>query len=306
MKVKHDQWFTIFILILAVLWGFHPAAAATVDTSGSNPNYRSFANARELRAYMKWHAARKPLISAHRGGPMGNFPENAVETFENALKYGPCLIECDVQVTKDGHLVMMHDNTLDRTTTGKGKVSHHTLAQIKKLFLKDTGNKITGFRVPTLAEVLGWAVGRAVLTIDVKVKDGISFERVISEIREYNAEGHAIIIVYDIEDMLKVHRLAADLMISAAVNGIKGAEKLFAAGVPAENLIAFVGVYEPEIRVYEMLHEKGIRSVLGTMHNLDNKAVARGVSVYRQLFQNGADILSTDHVALVSRAFLEE
>jgi glycerophosphoryl diester phosphodiesterase len=306
MKVKHHQWFTIFILILAVFWVFYPAAAATVDASGSNPNYRSFANVRELRVYMKWHPARKPLISAHRGGPMGNFPENAVETFENALKYGPCLIECDVQVTKDGHLVMMHDNTLDRTTTGKGKVSHHTLARIKKLFLKDTGNKITGFRVPTLAEVLGWAVGRAVLTIDVKAKDGVSFERVISEIRGYKAEGHVIIIVNNIEDMLKVHRLAADLMISVPVTGVKGVKKLFAAGVPAENLIAFVGVHEPEISVYEMLHEKGIRAVLGTMHNLDNKAVARGLSVYRQLYKNGADILSTDHVALVSRAFLEE
>jgi glycerophosphoryl diester phosphodiesterase len=305
MNIKQHRWFTIFILALSVLWGFHLAAAATADAGGTNPNYRSFVHAGELQAYMKWHPARKPLISAHRGGPMGNFPENALETFENTLKYGPCLIECDVQVTKDGRLVMMHDNTLDRTTTGKGKVSHHTLAQIKKLFLKDAGNKITGFRVPTLAEVLGWTVGRAVLTIDVKAKDGVPFEQVIFEIRGYKAEGHVIIIVYNIEDMLKVHRLAADLMISVAVNGIKGVEKLFAAGVPAENLIAFVGVYEPDSSVYEMLHEKGIRAVLGTMHNLDNKAAARGVSVYRQLYKNGADILSTDQVTLVSRAFME-
>jgi glycerophosphoryl diester phosphodiesterase len=306
MNIKQHQWFIVFALILAVFWGFHLAAAAAADaTTGSNPNYRSFANARELQAYMKWHTDREPLISAHRGGPMGDFPENALETFENALKYGPCLIECDVQVTKDGCLVMMHDNTLDRTTTGKGKVSHHTLAQIKKLFLKNVSNKITGFRVPTMAEVLRWAVGRAVLTIDVKAKDGVPFDQVISEIRKYRAEGHAIIIVYNIEDMLKVHRLAADLMISVSVTGIKGVEKLFATGMPAENLIAFVGVYEPDINVYEMLHKKGIRTSLGTMHNLDNKAAARGVSVYQQLYKNGADILSTDKVPLVSRAIME-
>lgn len=305
MNVKQHQWFIVFILILGVLLGFHLTAAATADAAGSNPNYRSFANAGELQAYMKWHAGRKPLISAHRGGPMGNFPENALETFENALKYGPCLIECDVQVTKDGHLVMMHDNTLDRTTTGKGKISHHTLARIKKLSLKDTGNKITGFQVPTLAEVLRWAVGRAVLTIDVKAKDGVPFEQVISEIRRYKAEGHAIIIVYNIEDMLKVHRLAADLMISVSVTGIKGVEILLAASVPAKNLVAFVGVYEPDIKVYEMLHEKGIRTILGTMHNLDNKAAARGMSVYRQLYKKGADILSTDKVPLVSRAIMK-
>ncbi len=289
---------TVPILILKLLLALLFLGNLYGETSKTN--YRSFANAKELQAYMRWHPGKEPLISAHRGGPMKGFPENAIETFENILCYGPCLIECDVRVTKDGHLVMMHDATLDRTTNGSGRVSDYTLEELKKLFLKDNENKLTGFRIPTFGEVLQWAVGRTILTVDVK-KD-VPIKQIISEIQKHKADGHAIIIVYNLGDLQKVHRLAPSLMISASARGIIGVKKLFATGVPAENLCAFVGIYEPDPRVYEMLHEKGVAAILGTMHNLDNKAAARGISVYQKLFQNGADILATDNVPLVSQA----
>ena len=231
---------------------------------------------------------------------MGSYPENALETFEHVLTFGPCLIECDVRMTKDGHLVMMHDAALDRTTTGKGKVSDYTLEQIKGLFLKDMNNGVTKYRVPTFGETLQWACGRAILTIDVK--QDVGYRQVISQIRSNKAEGHSIVIVYNIEGLSEVHRLAPDLMISAYATGMKSVEKMFATGIPAKNLTVFVGVYEPGINVYKALHQKNIRTILGTMHNLDQKAAVRGVSVYQKLYRNGADILSTDNVPLVSRA----
>jgi glycerophosphoryl diester phosphodiesterase len=266
-------------------------------------NYRSFVGAKELHAYLKWYPGKEPLISAHRGGPEAGFPENAVETFENALQYGPCLIECDVRISKDGHLVMMHDETLDRTTNGSGAVSDHTLAELKELFLKDNNKKNTTYHIPTFGEVLKWAVGRAILTVDVK-RD-VTFEQVISEIREHQAEGHTVVIVYNHDDLLKVHQLAPDLMISASALGLTGVKTLLSTGVPPKNICAFVGVYEPPREVYEILHQKGISSILVTSHNLDNKAAARGIRVYQELFRNGADILSTDNVPLVSRAIKE-
>jgi glycerophosphoryl diester phosphodiesterase len=295
MKIKKKR---VPILILALLLALLFLGNVYGETSKSN--YRSFANAKELQAYMRWHLGKAPLISAHRGGPMEGFPENAIETFENTLRYGPCLIECDVRITKDGHLVMMHDATLDRTTNGSGRVSDYTLEELKRLFLKDNKNKLTGCRIPTFGETLQWAVGRAILTVDVK-KD-VPINRIISEIQKHKADGHAIIIVYNLGDLKKVHQLAPSLMISASARGIIGVKKLFSTGVPAENICAFVGVYEPEPRVYEILHKNGVAAILGTMHNLDNKAVARGISVYQKLFRNGADILATDNVPLVSQA----
>lgn len=265
-----------------------------------NINYRTFSDAAALRSYMTWRPDRLPLISAHRGGPMGGFPENAIETFENVLRYGPCFIECDVRISKDGHLIMMHDTTLERTTNGAGKVSDRTLAELRKLFLRDSQKQLTAYRMPTFAEVLRWAKGRAVLTVDVKRE--VPFQRVIDEVRENKAEGHAIIITYNHDDMKKVYALAPDLMISGTARGLKGAEAMLAAGMPPGNICAFVGVSEPDPAVYELLHGKGIMTILGTMHNLDKRAEVRGAKIYAQLYRNGADILATDNVPLVAEA----
>lgn len=287
---------TIFLLILLIPW----LSSISCSVQKNQPHYRDFKDAVALRAAMKWHPERKPWVSAHRGNPLKGFPENAIETFEHALTYYPCLIECDVRLSKDGHLVMMHDETLDRTTTGKGAVNDYTLDQLKKLLLKDPAAKVTGFRIPTLDEVLTWTKGRAVLTLDVK-RD-VPFSRIIQAVRKHKAEGYVIIITYSLEDANTVHRLAPELMISATAGNMETLNLLLASGIPSENLCVFTGVSEPEPEVYDTLHRHGIRAILGTMHNLDNRAEVRGSGVYRKLYENGADILSTDNVPLVVKA----
>lgn len=93
-------------------------------------------------------------VCAHRGD-VKNAPENTLPAFQSAVKKGVQMIEFDVQMTKDGHLVIMHDSTVNRTTNGKGKVSELTSEEIYKL---DAGKwfngKFTGVKVPSLAEVV--------------------------------------------------------------------------------------------------------------------------------------------------------
>lgn len=93
-------------------------------------------------------------LCAHRGA-MSTHPENTVPAFMEAVRLGAHMIEFDVQLTKDGALVLMHDATVNRTTDGKGKVSDLTLAEIKAL---DAGAKLdarfTGTRIPTFEEAL--------------------------------------------------------------------------------------------------------------------------------------------------------
>src|SRR5690606_5778549 len=110
------------------------------------------ANVEEARDFYTWTSDRIPLVSAHRGGPYPGFPENSIEAFSNVVKYTPTIIELDVAMTKDGILVLMHDDKLDRTTTGKGLVSNATYEEIQQLFLKDDEGAITDFKVPTLEE----------------------------------------------------------------------------------------------------------------------------------------------------------
>jgi glycerophosphoryl diester phosphodiesterase len=94
-----------------------------------------------------------PYFFAHRGA-CAYAPENTLESFQLALKQGAKLIEFDVKLSADKNVVVIHDQTVDRTTDGKGKVNQLTVSEIKKL---DAGfwfdDKFTGVKVPTLDEV---------------------------------------------------------------------------------------------------------------------------------------------------------
>lgn len=100
-----------------------------------------------------WRRAR-PLSIAHRGHSI-EYPENTTEAYRKAIELGVEAIECDVNLTRDGVLVMMHDATLDRTTNGSGRVNQFTRAELERL---DAGGKFNprfaGARIPTTLETL--------------------------------------------------------------------------------------------------------------------------------------------------------
>jgi len=101
-----------------------------------------------------WLRDDRPLSVAHRGHSIA-YPENTLEAYRKAIELGVEMIECDVNISSDGKLVMMHDPTLDRTTTGSGKVSAATWEEIQGL---DAGRKFmeefVGVRVPSTEETL--------------------------------------------------------------------------------------------------------------------------------------------------------
>lgn len=274
--------------------------AQTTSPATEKANYRAFNTPGDLQNYLRWTPDRRPLISAHRGGPLPGFPENALETFENILNYAPCMIECDVRETEEGILILMHDETLDRTTTGGGEVDQHSLAELKRLFLKDNDGQRTNFRIPTLAEALDWARGRAIIQLDVK--RGVNRENVVKAVEKANAESYAMIITYTLPAALQYYQMNNDLMISATARGPDGVGRLAETAIPARNLVVFTGVSEPQQIVFDELHRRGIRAIVGTMGNIDRSAARRGAQVYRKLLQNGADILATDNVILATEA----
>lgn len=104
-------------------------------------------------------------VAAHRADYVFA-PENSIQALENAIYFGADLIETDVRLTKDGHVVMMHDYTVDRMTNGTGRVSDLTLAEIKKLQLKTNWGGFTDFQVPMLEEFIQVAKGKVGLYLD--------------------------------------------------------------------------------------------------------------------------------------------
>ena len=232
------------------------------------------------------------MVSAHRGGPTVGFPENALETFDYVLSHTPAIIEFDVELTKDSVLILMHDNTLSRTTSGYGKVSDHTWEEIRQLRLRDPDGNLTDYRVPTLKEALAWSKGKTILTVDVK--QNVPFELVVKEIEATATVPNAAVITYNIEDAKKVHALNPYLMLSVTIRNIEEMERVETSGIPWQNIIAFTGLSERNPEFNKQLHQRGIFTILGVLGNLDKKAVVRGDELYIEYVNNGADILATD------------
>ena len=105
------------------------------------------------------------IVASHRGD-WRNFSENTIEGLEGAIAMGVDIVEVDVQMTKDSVLIVMHDGKLDRTTTGKGKISELTVDSIKKVKLKNGCAIRTNQRVPLLEDYLNHAKGKVMLNLD--------------------------------------------------------------------------------------------------------------------------------------------
>jgi glycerophosphoryl diester phosphodiesterase len=126
-----------------------------------------------------WLREYRPLAVAHRGHSIA-YPENTLEAYRKALELGIEMIECDVNVTRDGKLVMMHDSTLDRTTTGTGRVSEATWEEIQGL---DAGGKFkpefAGVKVPSTEETLSLYKEAGILScFEVKGADADEADRI--------------------------------------------------------------------------------------------------------------------------------
>jgi glycerophosphoryl diester phosphodiesterase len=104
-----------------------------------------------------------PMVSiiGHRGASFEK-PENTIASFVRAVELGADMIELDIHLTEDDHLVVIHDKTVDRTTNGKGVVASLTLKEIREF---DAGN---GERIPTLMEVLDTVAGKIKVNIEMK------------------------------------------------------------------------------------------------------------------------------------------
>ncbi|MDR1717231.1 MAG: glycerophosphodiester phosphodiesterase family protein [Prevotella sp.] len=105
------------------------------------------------------------FVASHRGD-WRNAPENSLPAIENVIKMGVDIVELDVQRTRDGQFILMHDATLDRTTTGKGKISDWTLDSIRALRLKNGCAIKTKEKVPALEEALILMKGRILVNLD--------------------------------------------------------------------------------------------------------------------------------------------
>lgn len=251
------------------------------------------------------HEGNSPtLISAHRGGRYYHgYPENSIQAFAYTSFHLPAIIECDVRLTKDSLLVLLHDDDLDRTTTGKGPLINQTWEEVRDLNLVDDFGKPTPYNIPRLSQALIWGKGRVIFTLDVK--RGVPFDKVIREVERLQAEDYAAIITYNWKDAMTVHKLNPNLMISIGIRSMEDIETHWkASGIPADRILAFTGYarkdpFTPPMQLIERLQKERIPVIYGRFGGDGNKSLKGS---YEELAKRGVDIWTIDYPLIGAKA----
>jgi glycerophosphoryl diester phosphodiesterase len=284
----------------AVLALLLSGCAATSMSAGSQQG--------ELGAWFDCLRTRgEAVVGAHRAGPAPGLPENALSTMAaTLLRNSNALLEIDVQVSRDGVLFLLHDDMLDRTTTGAGPARARSWGELAQLHLRDEAGTITGARIPRLADALALAIAQGGV-VQLDIKRGVDFAAVVVAVRAAGAQNHAIIITYRDEDALTVARLAPELMVSAEVDSLAAAESLIAAGMRRDRLLAWTGTRAPDPALFAALRSAGIEPLFGTLgrpgQRLDDRWLADGdASEFVTLEREGAVVVATDRAREVEEA----
>ena len=233
------------------------------------------------------------LVSGHRGiKNHDELPENCLETFMKLKSKGNMIMECDVLMTRDSVLILMHDNTLDRTTTGNGVVLEKDWLDMAKHRLT-TSNGETVFNIPRFIEILEWAVeSKTILSVDIK--RSVPVELVIDLIRQVNATEYCMLISYTLKQAEKVYRLAPEFMQSVSIRNLEEHHRWRQSMIPPSRTIAFTGTRRSPAALYQKLHADGVACIFGTLGNIDAQAASQGDEIYMELIEEGVDIFATD------------
>lgn len=143
-------------------------------------------------------------VIAHRG-LSEQYPENTLLAFQKAVELGVDFIELDVRETIDGEIAVIHDETVDRTTDGKGYVKDLTYEEIRKLDAGKWKGRFEGVKVPALDEVLQVIAGRTKLLIEIKEACP---EKIVKLLQKYNMESHVVIGSFNIEYIINTRKIS--------------------------------------------------------------------------------------------------
>ena len=223
------------------------------------------------------------LINGHRGA-MLFAPENTLSSFEFAIRAGVDIVEFDVRTTKDGVLVLMHDETVNRTTNGRGEVSELTLEEIEALTIRSKNRCIEDEHVPTFEEALRFLKGRVAVNVDLK---DATPKAIVAALRNTEMLDQAFIQAKSIEMGTALRALEPRIHLLGKANTVAEVEAVAEAFAP---VIIEIDSYNPAPELVEAIHAQGARVLLYAGGYLD----LLGRAGYRFVFERGVDILQSD------------
>lgn len=253
----------------------------------------SFKTTAAMHEYFSYTAGKK-IISGHRGTMEAGLPENSIAAFEAVLRKTPAIFEIDPRYTKDSVAVLIHDDNLDRTTTGSGKVADYTWAELQKLKLKDHAGQITKYKINSLAEVIQWAKGKTILNLD---KKDIPIEKTAALLKQLNAYAWVWVTVHNVEQAQYYLSAHSDQYMSMHIKNKEALEKFKQSGLPYNRMIVYIGseIKDSNKDMYSFLNQKGVMCMISAAPTYDKlKSKEERADKYRAVYAEGASILESD------------
>jgi glycerophosphoryl diester phosphodiesterase len=291
------------LYLVVVLVGLLTFGCKSKTEYNDQPKSKDPLSAQALREKLLSPNASEVLIIAHRGD-WRNAPENSLQAIANCINMGVDMVEIDVRMTRDSQLVIIHDATLDRTTTDKGKVRDWTLDSLKTLYLRNGAGHPTHHRIPTLKEAMLTAKDKILVNLDkcyeyfdlaykvlqetgttdqVVMKGKVPVKEVQESFGQYLDEVPFMPIV-DLE------WADADEIISAYQKEIH----------PAAFELLFSNADNPELEKFYEIRKNGSRVWVNTLWESlnagyeDDMAVENPDSIYGFLIEKGVNMIQTD------------
>lgn len=242
------------------------------------------------------------MICGHRGGFFNMLPENSLSairyTAENCL-LKPVVMEVDVRKSKDGTLYILHDETVDRTTNGKGNINTLTDGYIKSLRLKTASGMITNESLPALRDILMYVKNNNVVLM-LDIKDNI-WQDVISLVNEYGVAEKCIVLTFSPAITARVYSLSVNIAISFLANDDASWFAIQKLNIPYSNLVAYV-TSTTTSSLIETIHQHKIRIITDASESMRNKAALYSRDFYQSMVDRmNLNILITDFPVDVSK-----
>ncbi|MBD0776760.1 glycerophosphodiester phosphodiesterase family protein [Maribacter sp. ANRC-HE7] len=232
--------------------------------------------------------ANKVLVASHRGAHMGNF-ENSIASAKQAIRLGVDIIEADVKTTKDGYLVLMHDSSIDRTTTGKGKVEDLTLAEIRKYKLKAPYGRISDETVPTFEEFLKVTKGKIMVDVDMKTDN---VKGILKAVHDFDMGDQVFYFDNDYDQLDLIKELDKSAQLMPRAYSLQMADSAIVKFAPP---VVHIDSKFNTKEVGDLLKKNNSRIWINTLGEKDALIrYGKGEEVVQELIKYGANMIQTD------------
>lgn len=238
-----------------------------------------------------------PMVAAHRAGPAKNIPENSLAAIKRSLNNGYHMIEIDVNITRDGEMVLFHDKSLNRTMGISGRFNSYTYDQLKNIPLLDYQKNTTDSYIPTLDQAFSLLQGKNII-VEIDLKDNSLFPRILDKVKRYGLEKNVLFIAYTMETALAWQKAAPWVYVSFAFEDIDALKQAKVQGLDLKRVIAWMGLDTLNAPLVQAVHAMGIKTVFGTIGASQtswDRKIGRTYPIchYKTFTDQGADIIVT-------------